>query len=202
MYQRWFFIIMALLVISCATPYRPVVTDDSYTDPQFGISFSLPAAWTIVDHHPDWVKQHLNRIYIKPKLVLVSKDETCCIIYTTGKLNVSTEDVNKYPDKLQNEIAISLRRSIEKHKEDLNLIDYDYDVYPIKPEKGRLTAICKLEETAEFDNLRMTWTIDSYLSPSVRKVKFINFIYLSKDINAGPLKNDFEILKASATVAP
>jgi len=202
MYQRWVFIIMALLVISCATPYRPVVTDDSYTDPQFGISFSLPAAWTIVDHHPDWVKQHLNRIYIKPKLVLVSKNEKCCIIYTTGKLNVSTEDVNKYPDKLQNEIAVSLRRSIEKHKEDLNLIDYDYDVYPIKLERGRLTAICKLEETAEFNNERMTWTIDSYLSPSVRKIKFINFIYLSKDINAGSLKNDFEVLKASATVAP
>jgi len=168
MYQRWVFIIMALLVISCATPYRPVVTDDSYTDPQFGISFSLPAAWTVMDHHPDWVQQHLKRIYIKPKLVLVSKNEKCCIIYTTGKLNVSTEDVNKYPDKLQNEIAVSLRRSIEKHKEDLNLIDYDYDVYPIKLERGRLTAICKLEETAEFNNERMTWTIDSYLSPSVR----------------------------------
>jgi hypothetical protein len=202
MYQRWVFIIMALLVISCATPYRPVVTDDSYTDPQFGISFSLPAAWTVMDQHPDWVQQHLNRIYIKPKLVLVSKNEKCCIIYTTGKLNVSTEDVNKYPDKLQNEIAVSLRRSIEKHKEDLNLIDYDYDVYPIKLERGRLTAICKLEETAEFNNERMTWTIDSYLSPSVRKIKFINFIYLSKDINAGSLKNDFEVLKASATVAP
>ena len=120
MYQRWVLIIMALLVISCATPYRPVVTDDCYTDPQFGISFSLPAAWTVMDQHPDWVKQHLKRIYIKPKLVLVSKNETCCIIYTTGKLNVSTEDVNKYPDKIQNEIAISLRRSIEKHKKDLN----------------------------------------------------------------------------------
>ena len=84
----------------------------------------------------------------------------------------------------------------------MNLIDSDYDVYPINLERGRLTAICRLEETAEFNDVRMTWTIDSYLSPSVRKVKFINFIYLSKDINAGSLKNDFEILKASATVAP
>lgn len=202
MHQRWTFIIVALLLISCATPYRPIIKDGSYTDPQFGISFSLPVSWTVMDQPPDWVKQHLYRIYVKPKLVLVSKNETCCIIYTTGKLNVSAEDVNKYPEKLESEIAVSIRRSIEKDKKNMHLIDYDYEVYPIKLEPGALTAIAKIEETADFNHTRMTWTIDSYLAPSVRKVKFVNLIYLSKDINSAPLKNDYEALKASATVSP
>jgi len=106
MHQRWILLIVALLVMSCATSYRPVIEDGRYTDPQFGISFSLPASWTVMDQQPDWVQQHLDRIYVKPKLVLTSDNETCVIIYTTGKLNVSAEDVNKFPEGFGNHITL------------------------------------------------------------------------------------------------
>jgi len=106
MHQRWILLIVALLVMSCAISYRPVIEDGRYTDPQFGISFSLPASWTVMDQQPDWVQQHLDRIYVKPKLVLTSDNETCVIIYTTGKLNVSAEDVNKFPEGFGNHITL------------------------------------------------------------------------------------------------
>ena len=201
MVHKFFSTITVLLLTACATPYHPVIQNNTYTDSEHGLSFSLPASWTMMEQLPEWVMP-LKRLYVNPKLVLVNEDNQCCIVYATGKLNVSAEDVNQYSDKVKNEVAASLRRSIEKHKKDHILIESSYEVYPIHLDQGRLTALFKLEETAEVKGVRMAWRTDSYLAPSVRRVKTINFIFLSRDRHQTSSKNDYEVLKASAVLIP
>jgi hypothetical protein len=171
------FIIMALL-IGCAAQPRPRIENNTYRNPIYDFSITLPKGWEKIETAPDWLKISMPWQVTRLTRLMLYNEKTSGFIAVSSMKTIGNA-AKLLENKLENIIEKEYEKRKKEHSKNADIKQYSYTIHNTTiDDTPRLIGSEVLVNTFESTTFKATTRIFWYTCKEDSTCE-VNFVLIS-----------------------